>query len=137
MQIQQRMVKLDMEKKDLGSLIYTYDMAAGEALGKRENHTPKIEAPAKAKPDQPVTLKITVGPHPNTVEHSIRWLAVFFYEEGRAFNPINLAKVSFNPPTTEPEITLSVKLSKSGVIHALEYCNLHGLWSGKKEITIG
>jgi len=131
------MVKLDMEKKDLGSLIYTYDMAAGEALGKRENHTPKIEAPAKAKPDQPVTLKITVGPHPNTVEHSIRWLAVFFYEEGRAFNPINLAKVSFNPPTTEPEITLSVKLSKSGVIHALEYCNLHGLWSGKKEISIG
>jgi superoxide reductase len=131
------MVKPDMEKNDLGSLIYTYDMAAGEALGKREAHTPKIEAPAKAKPDQPVTIKITVGPHPNTVEHSIRWLTVFFYEEGRAFNPISLAKVSFNAPTTEPEITLSVKLSKSGVIHALEYCNLHGLWSGKKEIILG
>jgi superoxide reductase len=127
-----------MEMKDLGAAIYTYDMAAGEALGKRESHTPKIEAPAKAKADEIIMLKVSVGPHPNTVEHSIRWLAVFFYEEGRAFNPINIAKVSFNAqPLVEPEITLKVKLSKSGVIHALEYCNLHGLWSGKKEIMIG
>jgi superoxide reductase len=126
-----------MEMKDLGALIYTYDMAAGEALGKRESHTPKIEAPAKAKADETIVVKVTVGPHPNTVEHSIRWVAVFFYEEGRAFNPVNLAKVSFNAPTTEPEVILKVKLGKSGVIHALEYCNLHGLWSGKKEITIG
>jgi superoxide reductase len=126
-----------MEMKDLGSIIYTYDMAAGEALGKRESHTPKIEAPAMAKAEETIMLKITVGTHPNTVEHSIRWLAVFYYEEGRAFNPLTLAKVSFNAPTTDPEITLKVKLSKSGVIHALEYCNLHGLWSGKKEIKIG
>lgn len=126
-----------MEEKDLGAAIYTYDMAAGEALGKRESHTPKIEAPAKAKADESIVVKVSVGPHPNTVEHSIRWVAVFFYEEGRAFNPLTLAKVSFNAPTTEPEVTLKVKLSKSGVIHALEYCNLHGLWSGKKAITIG
>jgi superoxide reductase len=50
---------------------------------------------------------------------------------------MTIAKVSFNAPTTEPEITLKVKFQKSGVIHALEYCNLHGLWSGKKEITLG
>lgn len=125
-----------MEQKDLGSIISTYDMAAGEALGKRESHTPKIDAPATAKADEAITVKVTVGPHPNTAEHSIRWLAVFFYEEGRAFNPVTLAKVSFNAPTTEPEIALKVKLPRSGVIHALEYCNLHGLWSGKKEIQI-
>jgi superoxide reductase len=126
-----------MEMKDLGAGIYTYDMAAGEALGKREGHTPKIEAPAKVKPEEAVRIKVSVGPHPNTMEHSIRWIAVFYYEEGRAFNPLTLAKVSFNAPTTEPEITLVVKLQKSGVIHALEYCNLHGLWSGKREITVG
>ncbi len=131
------LVEPDMDTKDLGSLIYTYDMAAGEALGKRESHTPRIEVPATAKPDQQVNLKITVGPHPNTVEHSIRWIAVFFQEEGRAFNPIILAKVSFNAQTTEPEITLSVRFAKGGVIHALEYCNLHGLWSARREITIG
>ena len=126
-----------MKIEDLGAAIYTYDLAAGEALGKREGHTPKIEAPAKAKPDEAVTIRVSVGPHPNTMEHSIRWITVFFYEEGRAFNPMTIAKVSFNAPTTEPEITLKVKFQKSGVIHALEYCNLHGLWSGKKEIAIG
>lgn len=126
-----------MEKKDLGILINTFDGAAGEAVGKRESHTPQIEAPDKVKADEVVTLKVSVGPHPNTVEHSIRWLEVFFYEEGRAFNPIMLAKVSFNAPTTDPDITLKVKFSKSGVIHALEYCNLHGLWAAKKEIIVG
>ena len=119
-----------------GNLIYTYDAAAGEALGKRESHTPKIEAPATVKPDELFSLKVTVGPHPNTVEHSIRWIMVTFEEEGRAFNPVFLGKVSLNSVTTQPEVVLSVKLPKSGVIHALEYCNLHGLWAGKREIKV-
>jgi superoxide reductase len=120
----------------LGNLIYTYDAAAGEALGKRESHTPKIEAPATVKPDEQFNLKVMVGPHPNTVEHSIRWIMVTFEEDGRAFNPIVLGKVSLNPVTTQPEITLPVKLQKSGVIHAVQYCNLHGLWTGKKDIKV-
>jgi len=123
--------------KNLGELIYTYDNAAGEALGKRESHTPKIEAPASVKPDQVFDLKVSVGPHPNTVEHSIRWMAIYLYEEGRAFNPVILSNVSFVPVTTQPEVILKLKLAKGGVIHAVEYCNLHGLWSGKKEITVG
>jgi superoxide reductase len=126
-----------MPAKDLGGIIYSYDMAAGEALGKRESHTPKIEVPAMVRPDEAISVKITVGPHPNTLEHSIRWVQVYFEEEGRAFNPINLAKVSFNPGSTDPEIVFKMKFAKSGVIHALEYCNLHGLWSGKKELKVG
>ena len=120
----------------LGDLIYTFDAAAGEALGKRESHTPKIEAPAQVKPDEQFTLKVTVGPHPSTVEHSIRWIMVMFEEEGRAFNPVYLGKVSLNPVTTQPELILNLKLRKGGVIHAVEYCNLHGLWSGKKAIKV-
>lgn len=119
-----------------GDLIYTYDAAAGEALGKRESHTPKIEAPARVKPDELFDMKVTVGPHPNTVEHSIRWIMVTFEEEGRAFNPVFLSKVSLNPVSTQPEVILKVKLQKSGIIHAIEYCNLHGLWSGRREINV-
>jgi superoxide reductase len=125
-----------MTGRTFGEQIYTYDAAAGEALGKRESHTPKIEAPAQVKPDEQFSLKVTVGPHPNTVEHSIRWIMVMFEEEGRAFNPIYLGKASMNPVTTQPEIILNVKLQKGGVIHAIEYCNLHGLWSGKREIKV-
>jgi len=38
--------------------------------------------------------------------------------------------------TTQPEIILNVKLQKGGVIHAIEYCNLHCLWVGKREIKV-
>lgn len=125
-----------MEIKDIGALIYTYDMAAGEALGKRESHTPKIEVPATIKSGEPVTVKVSVGPHPNTLEHSIRWVKLYLAEEGRAFNPVTIAKAGFNPGTTDPEAVFKVRFSKGGVLHAVEYCNLHGLWSAKKEIKV-
>jgi superoxide reductase len=125
------------DMRNFGELVYTFDNAAGEALGKRESHTPRIEAPAKVKPDESFEMKVNVGPHPNTVEHSIRWISVYLYEEGRAFNPVVLSNVSFTPVTVQPEVVLKLKLQKGGVIHAVEYCNLHGLWSGKKEIKVG
>ena len=125
-----------MAEHNFGNLIYTYDGAAGEALGKREGHTPKIEVPAKVKPDEVFELKITVGPHPNMIEHSIRWVMVSIEEEGRPFNPVLLGKASFTPVTTQPEIVMKVKLQKGGIIHAVGYCNLHGFWSGKKEIKV-
>jgi superoxide reductase len=125
-----------MPGRTLGELIYTFDRAAGEALGKRESHTPKIEGPAQVKPDEQFTIRVSVGPYPNTMEHSIRWIMVTLEEEGRPFNPVYIGKVSFNPVTTQPEMTLTLKIQKGGIIHAMEYCNLHGLWSGKKEIMV-
>ena len=122
--------------KNLGDLILTYDMAAGEAMGKRESHTPKIEMPEKVKADQDFEIKVTVGPHPNTVEHSIRWIEIYFYEEGRPFNPMMVSRVDFVPVISEPQVILKVKLQKKGVLHALEYCNLHGLWSQKREVIV-
>ena len=59
-----------------------------------------------------------------------------FEEEGRAFNPVFLGKVSLSPGTTQPKIIFNVKLQKGGIIHAIDYCNLHGLWARKKEIKI-
>jgi len=126
-----------VQVKNLGELIYTFDNAAGEALGKRESHTPKIEAPATVKPDQVFDVKVMVGPHPNTIEHSIRWIALYQNEDGRAFNPVFLGKASLTPVVAQPEVVFKIKLQKGGVIHAVEYCNLHGLWSGKKEIRVG
>lgn len=130
------MIYLANTNKNLGDLILTYDSAAGEALGKRESHTPKIEAPETIKADETFELKVVVGPHPNTLEHSIRWIEIYFYEEGRPFNPIMLSRVEFAPVLSEPSVMLKTKLQKSGVLHAVEYCNLHGLWSGKKGIEV-
>lgn len=38
-----------------------------------------------------------IGPHPNTLGHSIRRVELYFYDEGRKFNPILLATVSLTP----------------------------------------
>jgi superoxide reductase len=122
--------------KKFGDLIYSPEAAAGEAVSKVETHTPKIEAPDQVKAGEPFYIKIKVGPHPNTLQHSIRWIEVYFEEEGRAFNPIMLSRIHLEPELVEPEVTLKLVLKKSGVIYALEYCNLHGVWEGRKAITV-
>ncbi|MCE4625092.1 MAG: class II SORL domain-containing protein [Desulfurococcales archaeon] len=122
--------------KKFGDLIYSQEEAPEQVISKAETHTPKIEAPDKVKAGEPFKVTIKVGPHPNTVQHSIRWIEVYFYEEGRAFNPITLAKITLEPEYAEPDITLTLKLKKSGVLYALEYCNLHGIWEARKEITV-
>jgi superoxide reductase len=124
------------DKKNLGEMINTFDAAAGEALGKRESHTPRIEAPKAVKADETFEVKVSVQNHPNKVEHSIRWIEVYFREDGRPFKPIMLARVDFTPVYSEPEAKLKVRLSKSGSILAMEYCNVHGLWSAKEEIKV-
>jgi superoxide reductase len=125
-----------MSDKFLGNLIYSADNAPGEAGGKKESHIPKIEAPAAVKAGETFEVKVIVGPHPNTNEHSIRWVALFLEEDGRPFNPIMLAKSSFAPVYGSPEVVFKIQLQKGGVFHAMEYCSLHGLWSGKKDIKV-
>ena len=70
------------------------------------------------------------------MQHSIRWIEVYFYEEGRGFNPIHLATITLTPEYAEPDVTLRLRLSKGGTIYALQYCNLHGVWEGRKEIKV-
>ena len=122
--------------EDFGKLIYTPEKASGEAVTKVESHTPKIEAPDTVKADQLFEVTVKVGPHPNKIEHSIRRIELYFYEEGRVFNSIFLASVNLAPIYSEPHIKLMLKLKKSGTLYAIEYCNLHGLWEGRKEIKI-
>ncbi len=122
--------------KRFGELIYSPEEAPEQVISKAETHTPKIEAPDTVEKGKPFTVKIKVGPHPNTVEHSIREIHVYFYEEGRTFNPIHVASARFAPGIAEPEITLVLKLEKSGVLYALSYCNLHGIWEARKEIKV-
>ncbi|AIF69087.1 hypothetical protein PAP_03335 [Palaeococcus pacificus DY20341] len=116
-----------------GEIIYTPEVEEGPAAAKKESHAPKIEIEKK---EDYYKIKVSVGPHPNTPEHSIRWIEVYFYEEGRAFNPIILSRVHFEPGYVEPEIKLKIKLQKSGIIYAVAYCNLHGLWENRKEIKV-
>ncbi|UCH01575.1 MAG: class II SORL domain-containing protein [Candidatus Bathyarchaeota archaeon] len=130
-----------MEK--IGSLIQ-------EADWKIEKHVPLIECPETVKADE--TFKLTVGlgkeiAHPNTTEHHIRWISLFFHPTGETF-PYHIGHYEFNahgesakgPNTssiyTHHEITTSLKTGKPGTFLALALCNIHGLWQSAKEIKV-
>lgn len=120
----------------LKELIYTADSAKGEALSKVESHTPKIEAPGSVRKGEVFRVKVSVGPHPNTLEHSIRYIELYVEEEGRAFNPILIGRYELTPVYSEPVVEAYLKLQKSGRLIALEYCNIHGLWESHREVKV-
>ncbi|UXD21631.1 desulfoferrodoxin [Ignicoccus pacificus DSM 13166] len=122
--------------KPFGELVYSPENAPEEVKGKAETHAPKIEAPEKVKAGEAFKVTVKVGPHPSTPEHSIRWVELYYYEEGRAFNPVFVGRAFFAPGYMEPEVTFTMKVQKPGVLYALAYCNLHGLWESRKEIKV-
>ena len=55
---------------------------------KKEKHMPVIEAPAQVKAGEAFQVKVSIGKeiaHPNTVEHHIAWVDLYFHPEGEKF----------------------------------------------------
>ncbi len=117
---------------------------------KAEKHVPVIEAPDKVKAGESVAVELCVGKeiaHPNTTEHHIRWIKLYFKPENGKF-VYEVASLEFNahgestdgankgPVYTESCGKAVVKLNGSGTLLAQAYCNIHGLWESSKEITV-
>lgn len=110
---------------------------------KGEKHVPVLHFPDNAKAGESFELKVSVGDaigHPNTLEHYISWFKVYYKPEGAKL-PIELATFDFGAHGESDVFTdyygsTMVKLPKSGTIYALSYCNIHGLWGNKAEITV-
>lgn len=117
---------------------------------KTEKHVPVIEAPAKAVAGEAFVVKVSVGkeiPHPNTTEHHISWIALYFLPDEAKF-PYDVARFEFNahgesaagpnqgPVYTQPVAEVSVKLNKSGTFYAVAMCNIHGLWEASQAIVV-
>lgn len=126
-----------------GDIVQTADWKA-------EKHVPVIEAPAEVKAGEKFTVSVSVGKeiaHPNTTEHHIRWIKLYFkpaagkfaYEvaafdyaaHGEAVDGANKG-----PVYTEPVSQVAVKLATSGTLLATAYCNIHGLWESAQEISV-
>lgn len=122
--------------KSLGSLYQSGDW-------KGEKHVPVINAPEKVNLGDPVDVKVSIGdeiPHPNTFEHYISWIKVYFQPEGHKF-PIEVGSFNFTAHgesglLTEPSVTLQFKPQKSGTLYAVSYCNIHGLWENSVELAV-
>jgi len=117
---------------------------------KKEKHVPVIDALDNIKKGDIAKIAITIGkeiPHPNTTEHHIAWVVVFFLADGEKF-PCQIGRFDFaahgasaqGPNTstiyTHPEVTLSLKTEKPGTILASSYCNIHGLWQSSKSLKV-
>ena len=120
-----------------------------QADWKTEKHAPVIEAPEAVKAGEFFTVQAGLGKaiaHPNTAQHYIAWISLYFLPDGAKL-PIQLAHAEFKangdstpdqpgPAYTNPSMCASVKLAKSGVLQAVSYCNIHGVWQSSKPIAV-
>ncbi len=105
---------------------------------KGEKHVPVIVAPDKVKKGEWFEIEVSVGkeiPHPNTVEHYIAWIELFFMPEGGQFLQ-SIGRYNFSPVVQDPFVRTRIRLEKSGKLIAIEMCNIHGLWESSKEIVV-
>jgi superoxide reductase len=117
---------------------------------KKEKHAPVIECPDQVPAGEMFEVRVTLGKeiaHPNTTEHHIRWICLYFQPQGAKFI-YDVACFAFNahgestkgpnegPVYAHHEGSTSLKISEPGTLNAVAYCNIHGLWESSKEITL-
>jgi len=117
---------------------------------KKEKHVPVIDAPDTVGAGEMFDVKVAIGKdisHPNETKHHIRWISLYFHPEGENFT-YQVGHFEFaahgesakgpdeGPVHTHHQVTATMKTAKSGALHAMSYCNIHGLWQSTKEISV-
>jgi superoxide reductase len=86
--------------------------------------------------------------HPNTTEHHIRWIQLFFKPQGDKY-PYQVGSFEFTahgesvegpnkgPVYTNHTVVAELKVSKPGTLVAASFCNIHGLWENSKDLQLG
>jgi len=117
---------------------------------KAEKHVPAIEAPDKVAAGEMFGVSVTLGKaaaHPNTTEHHIRYIRLFFKPDDDKF-VYNVGNCEFSahgesaagpnegPVHTHHCTSFEMSTTRSGTLHAVSYCNIHGLWESKTHIDV-
>jgi len=117
---------------------------------KKEKHAPAIETLASAEKGKFFQVKLTVGKeiaHPNTTEHHIRWIELYFLADGEKF-PYQIGRFEFSAhgesgqgpnlgtSYTQPEAIVTFKTDKAGTLMASSFCNIHGLWQNSLRLEL-
>ena len=117
---------------------------------KTEKHVPVIVAPGSVKAGEKFAVELSVGKeiaHPNTTEHHIRSIRLYFKPAGGKF-AIEVGSFEFGahaesiegpnkgPIMTEPTAHAVLKLTGTGTLLAVAYCNIHGLWESSQDIKV-
>jgi superoxide reductase len=118
---------------------------------KKEKHVPVIECADRVKADEVFPVKVSLGKeiaHPNTTEHHIRWIQLFFKPQGDKY-PYQVGCFEFTahgesvegpnkgPVYTNHTVVTELKVNKPGTLVAASFCNIHGLWESSRDIQLG
>lgn len=117
---------------------------------KKEKHVPVIDCPDKVEADKMFEVTASIGKevaHPNTTEHHIQWIHLYFRPDDSKF-VYQVGEFTFSahgastegadegPVYTNHSVTASMKIMKSGTLFATSLCNIHGLWENSKKIDV-
>ena len=100
----------------------------------REKHVPVIKLVGCEECGENA-VKITVGrevPHPNTIEHHIKWVALFGVKNGVA---VHIATFDLGPTFGVPTVVTHANREGLSELIAVEYCNIHGLWESSVALS--
>jgi superoxide reductase len=117
---------------------------------KTEKHVPVIDCPEEVAAGQAFEVKAALGKevaHPNTTEHHIRWIQLFFKPDDDKFayqvgtfeftaHGESVQGPNTGPVYTNHSVTAVLQIKKSGVLHAMSFCNIHGVWENSKAIRV-
>ena len=112
---------------------------------KVQSHTPVIECPERVEADKIFQIKISLGNgtgHPDTEEHHVRRISLYYSDrDGKVVRQIagidfNTRNSSEDAPCSNYETLVTAQVASSGILHAIAYCNVHGLAEAIKEITV-
>lgn len=109
---------------------------------KAEKHVPVIDCPGEVNAGENFTVTVTIGKeiaHPNTTEHHISWVQLFFRPEGGKFthqagnyeffaHGESAEGANAGPVYTHHTVTATLSIKKPGILFATSLCNIHGLW---------
>jgi superoxide reductase len=116
-----------------------------------EKHVPVIDCPDTFVAGEMTEVTVEVGKeieHPNTTEHHIRWIRLYFLPEGSPF-AYEIGSFEFaahgesvgGPNTstiyTNHKLTTEFRTEVPGTLYATAFCNIHGLWESSKAISVG
>jgi superoxide reductase len=121
-----------------------------QADWKAEKHVPVIECADAVEAGEFFEVRVTVGKeiaHPNTTEHHIAWITLYFKPAGEKFI-VQVGKYEFSAHGASAAganqgsvysysgATASLKTTQPGTLYAVAYCNIHGMWQGSKEVAL-
>ncbi len=127
-----------------------YDHLTQNADWKTEKHVPAINIDSAIEKAEFIAVTVSVGkeiPHPNTTEHHIQWVSLFFKADSEKF-PYEIGKTEFSahgasaagPNTSsiysDSRAQFYFKTDKPGTLTAYSYCNIHGLWGNAINLKI-